>query len=72
LDFSEPNGTCTVGNAENRSFLIPQPSNPEESRKPFEQLHLTGEKVFIRSIAVITRYVSEKRVAAGKGEGTGR
>jgi hypothetical protein len=42
-----------------------QANNPEESQTPFKQLHLLGAKVFIRSDAVITRYVSEAAVPAG-------
>jgi hypothetical protein len=70
LDFSGLDGTGTVGNGENKSLLISQPSNPEESRNPLKQFHLAGEKVFARSTAVITLYVSETGVAAGKGECT--
>jgi hypothetical protein len=53
-EVSELEGICTVGKEENKCLLISEPPNPE-ARKPFKQRHVTGEKVFVRSIAVITR-----------------
>jgi hypothetical protein len=71
-DSSDSEGGSTDGKYRNNFRLIPESINPEESQTPFKQLHLLGARVFIRSAAVITRYVSEAAVPAGKGDGIGK
>jgi hypothetical protein len=68
---SDSEGGSIDGKYRNNSPLIPE-LDPEESQTPFKQFHLLGAKVFIRSAAVITLYVSEAAVPAGKGDGIGK